>query len=202
MDVDMDTAMDAVGSCGHCYASPMRHDVHALAEAAASSPQLRIVQSSHGSFLSPDRLDDPRPPGRPMVGPHVRPQKIDHSLKNRHGDGPRVPPSSNATPQPRTPVHRLPRPSGRLRRQRAIGLQVVDLNGVEMNLAARKLVSDFFTDWRSRTRQNQETKPRVHAAVYVRPMRRGKMQTNIGRCCASLADSVAVPSVWTGAPSP
>src|SRR5262249_40251551 len=89
------------------------------------------------------------------------------------------------------PAHHLPRPSGRLLRQRAIGLQVVDLNGVEMNLAARKLVRDFFTDWRSRARQNQETKPRVHAAVYVRPMRQEEMQTNIGICCASSADGVS-----------
>lgn len=113
-------------------------------------------------WTSYEQLDDPRPPGRPMEGPHVRPQKTDHAPRTgteAAHDGPRVPPTSNATPHPRTPAHRLPRPSGRLRRQRAIGLEMVDLRGVEMNLAARKLVRDFFTDRRSRARQNQETKP-------------------------------------------
>jgi hypothetical protein len=51
---------------------------------------------------------------------------------------------------------------------------VADLNGVEMNLAARKLVRDFFTDWRSRGGKTRKPNPGVHAAVYVRPMRRGR----------------------------
>src|SRR5262249_40251549 len=38
-----------------------------------------------------EQLDDPRPPGRPMVGPHVRPQKTDHAPKNGHGGGPQRP---------------------------------------------------------------------------------------------------------------
>src|SRR5262249_50620819 len=38
-----------------------------------------------------EQSDDPRPPGRPMGGPHVRPQKTDHAPKNGHGDGPRRP---------------------------------------------------------------------------------------------------------------
>jgi hypothetical protein len=103
------------------------------------------------------------------VGPHVRPQKTDHAPKNGHGGGPRQPAGTSNVQCNAATENASPPPSQ----------------------AEREVVRDFFTDWRSRARQNQETKPRVHAAVYVRPMRRGRKCKQTWHMCASSADGVS-----------